>query len=160
MTEPFRVLILCTGNSARSQMAEAIINHRSRGRVIAESAGTRPADRVNPWAIETLRDAGIEWRGHEPRALDSLAPQLWDAVITVCDGAKGFCPVAPGQPLTAHWNMSDPAEVEGSDEEEREAFFEAFLTLSRRIELLLALPVQTLERRSLQTMLRAIGTTP
>ncbi|MES1259739.1 MAG: arsenate reductase ArsC [Gemmatimonadota bacterium] len=160
MTKPFRILILCTGNSARSQMAEAIINHRGKGRVVAESAGSQPAKRVNPWAIETLRDAGIEWHGHAPRGTEGLEEQRWDVVITVCDNAKESCPVFPGQPLQVHWGMPDPADVEGSDEEVGSAFFEAFLTLSRRIELLLALPVQTMERGALETMLRAIGTTP
>jgi len=160
MSEPFRILILCTGNSARSQMAEAIINHRGKGRVAAESAGSVPAKRVNPWAIETLRDAGIEWDGHPPRDATGLESQHWDAVITVCDNARESCPVFPGAPLQVHWGMPDPADVEGSDEEVGSAFFEAFLTLSRRIELLLALPVQTMERAALATMLQAIGKTP
>lgn len=159
MTVPFRILILCTGNSARSQMAEATINHRSKGRVVAESAGSKPAARVNPWAIEALRDAGIEWDGHPPRGLDGLEAQQWDAVITVCDNARDACPVFPGHPVRAHWEMPDPADVEGSDEQVREAFFEAFLLLSRRIELLLALPLRTLARPSLETMLDAIGAT-
>jgi len=159
MNTPFRILILCTGNSARSQMAEALINHRGKGRVIAESAGSLPAARVNPWAIEALHDAGIEWNGHPPRGLDGLETQQWDAVITVCDKAKEACPYFPGQPMLAHWGMPDPAEVEGSDEQVREAFFEAFLLLSRRIELLLALPIASLERMALEAKLRAIGTT-
>ena len=159
MNKAFRILILCTGNSARSQMAEALINARGKGRVVAESAGSAPAAHVNPWAIETLREAGIEWHGHPPRGLDGLASQPWDAVITVCDKAKEACPYFPGQPLLAHWGMADPAEVEGSDEQVREAFFEAFLLLSRRIELLLALPVESLERLALQAKLRGIGTT-
>ena len=159
MTTPFRILILCTGNSARSQMAEAIINARGKGRVVAESAGSTPAARVNPWAIETLQEAGIEWHGHPPRGLDGLESQQWDAVITVCDNAKEACPYFPGQPMMAHWGMPDPADVEGSDQEEREAFFEAYLLLSRRIELLLALPIASLDRLALEAKVRAIGTT-
>ena len=159
MTLPFRILILCTGNSARSQMAEALINARGKGRVVAESAGSQPAVRVNPWAIETLHDAGIEWHGHAPRGLDGLEARQWDAVITVCDRAKEACPYFPGQPIMAHWGMPDPADVEGSDEQVREAFFEAFLLLSRRIELLLALPIASLERLALEAKVRAIGTT-
>jgi protein-tyrosine-phosphatase len=139
-------------------MAEAIINHRGKGRVVAESAGSDPASEVNPWAIETLREAGIEWHGHPPRGLDRLDTAKWDAVITVCDQAKKSCPIFPGHPVVAHWGMPDPAEVEGSDEEERQAFFDAFLLLSRRIELLLALPIDSLERLALQAKMRALGT--
>ena len=157
--QPFRILILCTGNSARSQIAEAIINHRSKGRIVAESAGSRPASRVNPWAIEALQDANIPWHGHAPRGLDGLEQQSWDAVITVCDNAKEACPYFPGQPLQAHWGMPDPADVEGSDEEMRAAFLDAFNTLSRRIEQLLSLPLESLDRAVIGRKLEAIGTT-
>jgi arsenate reductase len=157
--QPFRVLILCTGNSARSQIAEAIINHRGKGRVIAESAGSHPASHVNQWAIDALRDAGIDWRGHAPRGLDALETTTWDAVITVCDNAKESCPIFPGQPVQAHWGMADPAQVEGSDEEVSAAFLDAFSLLSRRIELLLALPLNTLDRDALRAKLEVIGTT-
>ena len=157
--QPFRILILCTGNSARSQIAEAIINHRGKGRIVAESAGSNPASRVNPWAIEALRDAGIEWHGHPPRVLDGLDPTSWDAVITVCDNAKESCPLLPGSPTQAHWGMPDPADVEGSDEEVSVAFLDAFSLLSRRIERLLALPLGALDRDALRTKLEAIGTT-
>lgn len=157
--QPFRILILCTGNSARSQMAESIINHRGKGRVVAESAGSKPASHVNPWAIEALQDAGIHWRGHAPRSLDGLAQQPWHAVITVCDNAREACPFLPGQPMQAHWGMPDPAEVEGSDEEMRAAFLDAFNTLSRRIEALLALPLDSLDRPTLLAKLQVVGTT-
>ena len=157
--QPFRILILCTGNSARSQIAEAIINHRGKGRIVAESAGSIPASRVNPWAIEALRDAGIEWRGHPPRGLDGLEASKWDAVITVCDDAKESCPILPGQPVQAHWGMADPADVEGSDEEVRAAFLDAFSLLSRRIELLLALPLETLDRNARAAKLQGISST-
>ena len=157
--QPFRILILCTGNSARSQMAEAIINHRGKGRVIAESAGSHPASRVNPWAIEALQDAGIEWRGRPPRGLDGLPQQRWDAVVTVCDTAKESCPIFPGQPVQVHWGMPDPADVEGSDEEVRQAFVDAYSLLSRRIEVLLALPLASLDRAACRAKLQAIGTT-
>lgn len=158
-TPPLRVLILCVANSARSQIAESIINARGKGRVLAESAGSKPAARVSPWAVEALRDAGIEWGGRAPRGLDGLDQQAWDAVITVCDEARAACPVLRGQPIMAHWPMPDPADVEGNDEEMREAYFDAFLLLSRRIELLLALPIESLERPALEVKLRAIGTT-
>ncbi len=157
--QPFRILILCTGNSARSQIAEAIINHRGKGRVVAESAGSQPASRVNPWAIEALQDAGIPWRGHAPRGLDEIEPRDWDAVITVCDNAKEACPFFPGVSVQAHWGMPDPAEVEGSDEEMRAAFLDAFNMLSRRIEAMLALPLESLERQALIAKLQAVATT-
>lgn len=138
--EPLRVLVLCTGNSARSQMAEALFNHLGNGRVVAESAGSRPGPRVNPRAIETLERAGIPWAGHPPRGLNGLERERWDFVITVCDRAKESCPIFPGHPVMAHWGMPDPAEVEGADEVKREAFQTAFDLLRQRIELMLDLP--------------------
>jgi arsenate reductase len=145
----FRVLFLCTGNSARSQMAEALLNEKGQGRFLAESAGSKPARRVNPLAIETLRAHGIAWTGHSPRSVDGLQRERWDLVITVCDKAKESCPIFPGQPMLAHWGVPDP--------EDREAFRQAFLLLARRIDLLLALPVERMEKLAVQTRLRAIG---
>ena len=153
----FRLLFLCTGNSARSQMAEAILNWKGAGRFRAESAGSRPASRVNPLAIETLRDHGLAWSGHSPRSVDGLEREPWDFVITVCDRAKEACPIFPGQPVLAHWGMPDPAEVEGDDSAKRAAFRDAFLLIARRIDLLLALPVEKLERLVLEDRVRAIG---
>ena len=154
---PIRVLILCTGNSARSQMAEAILNQKGRGRLAAESAGSEPAARVNPFAIEALREAGFDWQGRRPRSIDDLGSGSWDIVITVCDRAKEACPIFPGQPALAHWGMEDPAAVEGDDETKRRAFREALQLISRRIDLMLALPVEKLERLALQERLRASG---
>jgi arsenate reductase (thioredoxin) len=156
-TGPLRVLILCTGNSARSQMAEAILNHKGRGRFIAESAGSQPAARVNPFAVEALREAGIDWKGRRPRGIDDLTTSSWDIVITVCDRAKEACPIFPGQPALAHWGMEDPAAVEGDDQIKRRAFGEALQLISRRTDLMVALPVEKLERLALQERLRAIG---
>jgi len=155
----FRLLFLCTGNSARSQMAEAILNWKGAGRFRAESAGSRPAARVNPLAIETLRDHGLVWSGHSPRSVDvdGLEREPWDFVITVCDRAKEACPIFPGQPVLAHWGMPDPAEVEGDDGAKRAAFRDAFLLIARRIDLLLALPIEKLERLVLEDRVRAIG---
>jgi arsenate reductase len=153
---PFRLLFLCTGNSARSQMAEAILNHRGQGRFRADSAGSKPAARVNPLAIETLREHGIEWKGHPPRTVDGLEHEPWDFVITVCDRAKESCPIFPGQPVLAHWGMEDPAEAV-AEEAARKAFRDAFLTLARRIDLLVAMPMEKLERMALQAKVRAIG---
>ena len=156
-THPIRVLILCTGNSARSQMAEAILNQKGRGRFAAESAGSQPAARVNPLAVEALREAGIDWKGRRPRGIDDLGSKAWHIVITVCDRAKEACPIFPGHPALAHWGMEDPAAVEGDDETKRRAFREALQLISRRIDLMLALPVEKLERLALQERLRAIG---
>jgi len=135
-----RVLFVCTGNSARSQMAEAILNAKGKGRVTAASAGSRPAARVNPYAIETLREFQIPWAGNAPRGIDGLEREQWDFVVTVCDRAKESCPIFPGRPTLAHWSIPDPAEVEGDDATRRAAFRTAFLDLSHRIDLLLALP--------------------
>ena len=156
-TEPFRILVLCTGNSARSQMAEALFNTLGRGRVTAESAGSQPAPRVNPLAIEALARHGITWTGHPPRSVDGLEREPWDAVITVCDKAREACPIFPGHPALAHWGMNDPAEVVGSDEARREAFWQASLLLRKRIELMLALPLEKLERLVVESRLKAIG---
>ena len=155
----FRVLFLCTGNSARSQMAEALLNWKGRGRFHAESAGSRPADRVNPHAIETLREYEVPWQGRAPRTIDGLERESWDCVVTVCDRAKESCPIFPGQPVMAHWGMPDPAEVGGDEATKRKAFEAAFLLLSRRIDLLLAPPIEQLERLALEARVRAIGKT-
>lgn len=152
-----QVLILCTGNSARSQIAEALINHRGADRFRATSAGSAPAAQVNPLAIEVLREAGIEWRGHPPRRVDGLEQERWDFVITVCDRAKESCPVFPGQPVLAHWGMPDPAAVQGTEAERHAAFWDAFTLLSRRVDLFLALPVEKLERLALEKKVRAIA---
>jgi len=133
-----RLVFLCTGISARRQMAEAILNHKGRGRFRAESAGSQPAACVNPLAIETLKEHGIPWDGHSPRRVDGLERESCDFVITVCDRAKESCPVFPGKPILAHWGQSDPTD--------RRALRDAFLLLSRRIDLLLALPIEKLER--------------
>ncbi len=138
-------------------MAEALLNWKGRGRFQAESAGSCPADRVNPHAIETLREYSIPWAGDAPRGIDGLEPEAWDFVVTVCDRAKESCPIFPGQPVLAHWGMPDPADVAGDEAAKRAAFEGAFLLLSRRIDLLLALPVEKLERLALEARVRAIG---
>ena len=138
-------------------MAEAVLNRKGQGRFVAESAGSQPAPLVNPYAIEALREAGIEWQGRRPRRIDDLVPRNWDIVITVCDKAREACPIFPGQPALAHWGMEDPAAVEGDEETRRRAFREALQLISRRIDLMLALPVEKLERLALQERLRAIG---
>ena len=153
----FRVLFLCTGNSARSQIAEALLNRKAGGRFVAESAGSQPADRVNPYALEVLRESGVEWSGHPPRGLDGLEKTRWDLVITVCDQAREACPIFPGRPVIAHWGMSDPAAVEGTDAAKRAAFRQAFILINRRIDLLLALPLEKLDRLAAQAGVESIG---
>ena len=138
-------------------MAEALLNWKGKGRFEAASAGSRPADRVNPLAIEMLRQYDIPWRGRAPRGVDGLEREPWDFVITVCDRAKESCPVFPGQPMLAHWGMPDPAEVDGDEPTKQAAFRDAFLLISRRIDLLLALPLEKLELLALAARVRSIG---
>jgi arsenate reductase len=153
-----KILFLCTGNSARSQIAEALVAAKAPDRFDAASAGSKPAARVNPLAIEALRQAGIEWTGREPKGLDAVEGQSWDIVITVCDRAKEACPIFPGQPAAAHWGMDDPAEVEGTKDERLRAFTLTRQILARRIDLLVALPLEKLDRLSLERRLGAIPT--
>jgi arsenate reductase len=138
-------------------MAETILNLKGRGRFVAESAGSRPANKINPYAVEVLREGGIEWDGHQPRGQDGLDQVPWDFVITVCDKARESCPLFPGQPMLAHWGMPDPAAVQGDDLSKRTAFRDALTLISRRIDLLLALPVEKLERLALEARVQAIG---
>lgn len=154
----YRVLFLCTGNSARSQIAEALLNQKGKGRFRAESAGSQPAARVNPMAIQTLREYRVPWHGHPPRGIDGLERDSWDFVITVCDRAKEACPIFPGQPVLAHWGMPDPAQAEGSDAAQRAAFRDAFVLINRRIDLLLELPLEKLDHLAREARIRAIGT--
>jgi protein-tyrosine-phosphatase/N-acetylglutamate synthase-like GNAT family acetyltransferase len=135
---PMRVLVLCTGNSARSQLAEALLQTRGRGRVAAASAGVRPASRVHPLALAVLRGHGIDWPERVPRSLDAVIAEHWDCVITVCDHAREACPVFPGQPAVVHWSLSDPARVEGTEAERLGAFEETYALLERLIEGFLA----------------------
>lgn len=152
----FSVLVLCTGNSARSQIAEALLARKGAGRFEVVSAGSKPAARVNPVAVRVLAEAGIPWEGKTPKGLEGLEQQRWDFVITVCDRAKEACPIFPGTPILAHWGMPDPAEVEGEEAKLR-AFRETFTVLSRRIDLLMALPIEKLERMTLERAVGEIG---
>jgi protein-tyrosine-phosphatase len=138
-------------------MAETVLNWKGRGRFEGHSAGSQPAERVNPLAIETLKESGLAWTGHPPRSVDGLEREPWDFVITVCDRAKESCPVFPGQPVLAHWGMEDPAAVTGSAELRRRAFRQALTMISRRIDLFVALPMEKLERLALEKRVQAIG---
>ena len=151
------VLFLCTGNSARSQIAEALLATRGKGRFAAGSAGVQPAKQVNPFAVEILRDYGIDWNGRVPKTIDDVRDMHWDFVITVCDRARESCPNFPGNPSFAHWGMEDPAEVHGDDATKRVAFRNTAVTLARRIDLLLALPMSSLEQRVRDDRVRSIG---
>lgn len=158
---PFNVLFLCTGNSARSILAEAYLNAKGKGRFVAYSAGSHPTGKINPFAIELLQRNRIASSGLRSKNWNEFAtpaaPKL-DFVFTVCDNAAGeACPLWPGQPITAHWGVQDPAAVQGTDEIRRKAFLNAFSELSTRINYLLALPVEKLDRLALQTKLDDIG---
>jgi arsenate reductase len=137
-------------------MAEALISAKAGARFAASSAGSKPAPRVNPYAVEALRRVGIDWTGREPKGIPAVEREQWDLVVTVCDRAKEACPIFPGRPATAHWGMDDPAEVEGSEEEKVEAFVAARQLLARRIDLLLALPIEKLDRLALEQRMDSI----
>jgi arsenate reductase (thioredoxin) len=153
---PVRVLFLCTQNSARSQMAEALLKERGRGRIEAGSAGTSPAARVNPYAVEELKRRGIDWSGGRPRSVDDVADERWDIAITVCDNARETCPILPGR-MSAHWGVFDPAAVAGDDGVKRAAFRAAAEVLDRRIDRLLSLQLGQLDEAALRRELAAIG---
>jgi arsenate reductase len=160
---PFNVLFLCTGNSARSILAEAVMNHvpPAAGKFRAYSAGSHPRGEVNPLALELLERQRIPTTGLRSKSWDEFAtPEapVMDFVFTVCDDAAAqACPVWPGQPTTAHWGVADPAAAIGSVDERRKAFFTAFLQLRRRIELFASLPLDTLSGLALHEQLTRIG---
>ena len=159
--QPRHVLFLCTGNSARSVLAESLLNGLGKGRFRAWSAGSHPTGIVNPFALEALREAGLPTEGLRSKAWDEFAlpgAPVMDFVFTVCDQAAGeVCPLWPGQPMTAHWGLPDPAAVGGSDGEKRLAFRATLVTLKRRIELMLALRLDALDAMATQREVRAIG---
>lgn len=157
----YNVLFVCTGNSARSILAEAILNHLGRGRFVAYSAGSHPTGQVNPNALRTLERMKLPTTGYRSKDWAEFAkpdaPRM-DFVLTVCDNAAGeVCPVWPGQPTSAHWGVADPAAFEGSVEATDRQFMDAATTLKRRIELMLSLPLARLDAMGLQRELRDIG---
>jgi arsenate reductase len=156
------VLFVCTGNSARSILAEGLLNHLGAGRFVAHSAGSQPNGTVNPHALATLRTLRIPSDGYRSKSWEEFAQPgavKLDFVFTVCDNAAGeVCPVWPGQPMTAHWGVPDPAAFQGSDEATARVFMDVAVTLKRRIELMLALPMQSLDRMAIQHEVKQIGT--
>ena len=158
---PFNVLFLCTGNSARSVIAEAILNKTGAGRFVAHSAGSQPKGQVNPRTIELLQGLGYDTSRFRSKSWNEFArpgaPAL-DFVFTVCDNTAGeTCPVWPGQPMTAHWGVPDPAEATGTEAEVALAFKDAYRMLDRRIAIFTALPIRSLGQLSLQARLKEIG---
>ena len=161
MSKRYNVLFLCTGNSARSIMAEALLNHKGRPNFTAYSAGSHPAGRVHPVALQQLESVHLSTDGLRSKSWDEFAepdaPQL-DFVFTVCDNAaREVCPLWPGQPISAHWGIPDPAAVRGTPEAMARAFREAYFLLDRRISLFLCLPLSSLDAMALTQELDKIG---
>ncbi len=162
MSEPYHVLFLCTGNSARSILAEAILNREGHGRFIAHSAGSRPTGAPNPFALSLLQREGFDTAFARSKSWDEFAapgaPRL-DFVFTVCDSAAAEeCPFWPGQPMTAHWGLPDPAAATGSDAEKALAFAETYRAMLRRIQAFCALPLASIDALSLRGRIKDIGT--
>jgi arsenate reductase len=157
----YNVLFLCTGNSARSILGEAYLNSRAIARFVAYSAGSNPAGRINPYALELLHKHRISTERLRSKNWSEFAQPgapTMDFVFTVCDNAAGeVCPLWPGQPLTAHWGIADPAAVQGSDEDKREAFLKAFTELRTRIDALLNIRLDRVDRVELKAKLQEIG---
>jgi arsenate reductase (thioredoxin) len=161
--QPFNVLFLCTGNSARSIIAEAILNREGRGMFRAFSAGSQPKGKVHPYTLDLLRKLNFDTESFRSKNWNEFAgpdaPKL-DFVFTVCDNAAGeACPFWPGQPLTAHWGVPDPAAATGSEAEVRLAFADAFRMLKNRISVFVSLPIRSLDKLTLQRQLDSIGRT-
>jgi len=161
MKSLYNVLFLCTGNSARSIMAEAILNHKGKPHFAAYSAGSHPSGRVRPEALQQIESAGLSTDGLRSKSWDEFAAPnapVMHFVFTVCDNAANeACPLWPGHPMTAHWGVPDPAAVQGAPEEIERAFRDAYSILGRRIGLLLALPMSALDSMAIQTAIREIG---
>lgn len=158
---PLNVLFLCTGNSARSILAEQLINHWGHGNFRGYSAGSFPKGTVHPMALELLKHMGLPTEGLRSKSWDEFAAPgapVFDFVFTVCDNAAGeVCPVWPGQPMTGHWGVEDPAAVHGSDAQKWLAFRKAFKELENRIKAFTSLPIRALDRIELQEMINSIG---
>lgn len=154
MNAPFKILVLCTGNSARSVLAEYLLRAKGAGRFEVHSAGSKPTGRVNPYAVRVLKERyGLDASGARSKSWDEFKAVPFDCVITVCDNAKEECPIWPGTPILAHWSSPDPAHVEGTDEAKLRAFTTVALQIERRADLLAALPPERMTREAV----RAIG---
>jgi len=157
----YNALFICTGNSARSILAEALLNDLGKGRFRAFSAGSHPKGEVHPLALATLERLRLPATAYRSKSWDEfVAPgaPVFDFIFTVCDSAAGeACPLWPGKPVSAHWGVPDPAAVEGTEEQQRKAFHDTAIVLNRRIELFLSLPLQRLDAMSLQRELHDIG---
>lgn len=158
MPLPLKILILCTGNSCRSIMAEAALNHLGKGMVTASSAGSKPAGTVHPKSLELLASKGMSIEGYRSKSWDEFAQETFDVVITVCDQAAGeACPVFMGAPVKAHWGVPDPAHATGTDKEVMGAFEASYALLEARIKALLRLPLANMDKQELSRQLRQIG---
>lgn len=155
--ERIRVLFLCTGNSARSQIAEALLAKKAGDRFVVASAGTTPATAVRPEAIAALADVGIDWSRARPKGIDGIGAHDWDMVITLCDRALETCPTLPGTPVTAHWGIPDPASSGHDASAMQKAFGATLALLAWRIDLMLALRPELLDKLVLEERLRVIG---
>jgi arsenate reductase len=164
MQKHYNILVLCTGNSARSILAEALFNRLGAGRFKAYSAGSHATGRVNPFAIEQVRALGYPVDGLRSKSWEEFAqpgaPEM-DFIVTVCDNAAGeVCPLWPGRPVTAHWGFPDPAAVVGSDDEKRAAFGRTLRQIRNRVQLFLSLPLETLDRMAIESHMKEIGQEP
>ena len=156
--QPYKILFLCTGNSARSILAEYLIRRIGRDKFESYSAGSFPTGKVNPFALRVLKDLyHIDASEARSKSWNEYKNMQFDFVVTVCDNARETCPYWPGQPIIAHWGLPDPAEAKGSDEEIFREFKQAAFTLQRRIELFCSLPIGKLDRLKLEQMTRDIG---
>jgi arsenate reductase len=164
LQRPYNILVLCTGNSARSIIGEALFNTMGAGRFQAFSAGSHPSGRVNPFAVEQVRELGYPVDNLRSKSWDEFAlpgaPEM-DFVVTVCDNAAGeVCPLWPGHPVTAHWGFPDPAAVQGTDEVKRAAFAQTLRQIRNRVQLFLSLPLETLDRMAIENRMRDLGKLP
>lgn len=153
----YKILFLCAKNSARSQMAEAILNHHADDRFVAYSAGSNPDKMIHPMAVEVLTNAGFDMTDKKPKAMAEYKNMAFDFVITLCDSLKETCPVFPGHPICAHWGMPDPAEFQGDDDEKLRIFSKTMLEIVHRINLFLILPFEKIDRLALELKVKEIG---
>lgn len=148
-----KVLFLCTQNAARSQIAEALLNLKGKGRIVAYSAGSEPAEQINPLAVEVMRENGIDISNQKPKPIENFSEESFDFVITLCERARDQCPAMGGNPVHAYWGIDDPQYFEGTDEEKLNQVRRIEIELAERIDLFLALPLEKLDRASLKQRL-------